>query len=139
MTKGTQTIKFRKRSAVPHNKKVTYGRIVASLRPHKEEKHRVRLVVGGNQLDYDGDAITPTTDLTTTKVFINSIISTNKARMATTDIENFYLTNDFPESEWMKLPLEIILDDIIQQYNFKELSDNGWVYIKILKAMYGLK
>ena len=50
-------------------KKVTYGRIVSSLRPHKEEKHRVRLTVGGNIVDYDGDASTPTTDLTTTKVF----------------------------------------------------------------------
>ena len=101
MPKGTQTIKFRKRSAVSHNKKVTYGRIVASLRPHKEEKHRVRLAVGGNLLDYDGDASTLTTYLTTTKVFINSVISANKARMATPDIENFYLNNDLPESEWM--------------------------------------
>ena len=99
----------------------------------------MRLTVGGNLLDYDGDASTPTTDLTTTKVFINSIISTNKARMATTDIENFYLNNDLPESEWLKLPLEIIPDDIIQQYNLKKLSDNGWVYIEILKGMYGLK
>ena len=69
----------------------------------------------------------------------NSIIFTNKARTATTDIENFYLNNDLPESEWMKLPLEIIPDGIIQQYNLKELSDNEWVYIEILKAMYGLK
>ena len=134
-----KTIRFRERSAVPHNKKVTYGRIVASLRPHKVEKHRVRLTIGGNLLDYDGDASTPTTDLTTTKVFINSVISTNKARLATTDIENFYLNNDLPESEWMKLPLEIIPTEIIQQYNLDKLSDNGWVYIEILKAMYGLK
>ena len=59
--------------------------------------------------------------------------------MATTDIENFYLNNDLPESEWMKLPLEIIPDDIIQQYNLEKLSDNGQVYLEILKAMYGLK
>ena len=39
----------------------------------------------------------------------------------------------------MNLPLEIIPDEIIQQYNLEELSDNGWVYLEILKAMYGLK
>ena len=94
-----KTIRFRERSAVPHNKKVTYGRIVAFLRPHKEENHRVRLIVVGNLLDYDGDASTPTTYLTTTKVFINSVISTNIGRMATPDIENFYLNNNLPESK----------------------------------------
>ena len=39
----------------------------------------------------------------------------------------------------MKLPLEIIPTEIIQQYNLDKLSDNGWVYIEILKAMYDLK
>ena len=38
-----------------------------------------------------------------------------------------------------ELPLEIIPNEIIQQYNLEELSDNGWVYLEILKAMYGLK
>ena len=68
MDTGTKTIRFRERSAVPHNKKVTHGQIVASIRPDKEEKHRVRLTIGGNLLNCDGDANTPTTDLTTTKV-----------------------------------------------------------------------
>ena len=68
METGTNTIRFRERSAIPHNKKVTYERIVASLRPYKEEKCRVRLTVGRNLFNYDGDASTPTTDLTTTKV-----------------------------------------------------------------------
>ena len=39
----------------------------------------------------------------------------------------------------MKFPLEIIPTGIIQQYNLDKLSDNGWVYIEILKVMYGLK
>ena len=138
METGTKTMRFRERSVVPHNKKVTYGQMVACLRLHKEEKHHVRLIVGGNLFDYDGDTSTPTTDLTTI-FFINSVISTNKARLATTNIENFYLSNDLPESEWMKLPLKIIPTEIIQQYNLDKLPDNDWVYIEILKAMYGLK
>ena len=138
MITGTQTIQFRKRSTVPHNKKVTYGRIVYSS-AHTKKKSIIFNSLSGDLLDYTGHTRSPTTNLTTTKGFINSIISTNKARIATIDIENFYISNNIPESEWMKLPLERILDDIIQQYNLKELSDNGWVYIEILKAMYGLK
>jgi hypothetical protein len=38
------------------------------------------------------------------------------------------------------LPLTIIPDEIIQQYNLHALpTANGWVYIKIIKGMYGLK
>ena len=39
----------------------------------------------------------------------------------------------------MKLPLDIIPTEIIQQYNLDKLLDNSWVYIDIHKAMYGLK
>ena len=84
---GTQTIRFRPKSAIPKHKKATYGRIVSSLRPHKEEQHRIRLTVGGNLLDYEGDASTPTSDLITTKIHLNSVISTKNAKFATTDIK----------------------------------------------------
>ena len=76
--------------------------------PSKVETHRVRLTVGENLLDYDGDASTPTTDLTATKIFLNSVISTEKGRFTTADIEIFYLNNNLLESEWMRLPINII-------------------------------
>ena len=115
METGTNTIRFRPKNTIPKHKKVTYGRIVSSLRPHKEEQHRTRLTVGGNLLDYEGDASTPTSDLITTKLHLNSVISTKNAKFATTDIKNFYLNNLLPESEWMKLPMSIIPEELIKK------------------------
>ena len=40
--------------------------------------------------------------------------------------------------EYMKLPMEIIPKEIIQQYNLRKLSHNSFVYIEIQKKMYEL-
>ena len=86
MEKGTKRIQFRERSAVPQNIKGNIRTNSCIPPPPQSRKNRVRLTVGGNLIDYDGYASTPTTYLTTTIVFINSIISTNKSRLATIDI-----------------------------------------------------
>ena len=39
----------------------------------------------------------------------------------------------------MKLPMYIILEEIIQQYNLNNIAEGGWEYIEILKCMYGFK
>ena len=39
----------------------------------------------------------------------------------------------------MKLPMSIILEEIIHQYNLHNIAEGGWVYIEILRGMYGLK
>jgi hypothetical protein len=85
MPTGTKTVFFIKRSQMPNGRKVTYGRIVVSIRPEKKETHRTQLTVGGNLIDYPGDVSTPTADLTTTKVLLNSTVSTPGARFMTTN------------------------------------------------------
>ena len=40
--------------------------------------------------------------------------------------------------EYMKLPLEIIPDKIIQQYKLQYLAHKGFVYMEIQKGMYAL-
>eukprot|EP00804_Cyclotella_cryptica_P006784 CCRYP_019521-RA/>CCRYP_019521-RA protein AED:0.43 eAED:0.43 QI:0/0/0/1/0/0/2/0/348 len=57
---------------------VTYGRIVANYRPKKEDPYRIRLTVGGNRITYPGDCGTPTADMLTTKILLNSVISTKE-------------------------------------------------------------
>ena len=37
----------------------------------------------------------------------------------------------------MKLKLEIIPDEIIDQYNLQDIVHDGWVYCEIKKGMYG--
>ena len=50
MKKGTNTIFFVKQSAVPSDRRVSYVRLVASMRPNKAETHRVRVTAGGDRL-----------------------------------------------------------------------------------------
>ena len=54
------------------------------------------------------------------------------------DIANFYLDNPMNRYEYIKLPLDIIPEEIIQQYNLRNLAHKGFVYMEIQKFMYGL-
>ena len=40
--------------------------------------------------------------------------------------------------EYMKLPLDSILEEIIQQSNLRNVSHKGFIYMEIQKGMYGL-
>ena len=44
-----------------------------------------------------------------------------------------------PTHEYMRLPMEIISDKIIEKYELKEKSVDGWVYLEMRKVMYRLK
>ena len=71
---GTDTIKFIHKHDVPTErcKDVTYGRLVTSFRPEKEDPYRVRLTVGGNRIHFPGDCGTPTVDMLTVKILLMS-------------------------------------------------------------------
>ena len=51
---GTNTILFISKSKVPAGRTVTYGSLVSTIRPHKEEKFRTRVTIGGDKLPYPG-------------------------------------------------------------------------------------
>jgi hypothetical protein len=136
---GTDTCFFIDLKHIPHDRKITYGKIVCDYRPHKKEKERVRLTVGGDRLDYSGDVTTSTTDITTFKILINSTLSTEKAAMTMMHIKNYYLGTPLPRFEYMKMLLSRFPEEIIQKYNLNALAVDGWVYIEIRKGMYSLK
>jgi hypothetical protein len=103
------------------------------------EKERVRLTVGGDRLDYSGDVVTSTAYITTFKILINSILSTEDAAMMMMNIKNYYIGTPLPRFEYMKMLLSRFPEEIIQKYNLNALAVDGWVYIEIRKGMYGLK
>jgi hypothetical protein len=70
---------------IPKDRKITYSKIVCDYKPHKTEKERVRLTVGGDRLDYSGDVATSTADITTFKILINSTLSIEDAAMMMMD------------------------------------------------------
>jgi hypothetical protein len=136
---GTDTCLFIKLTNIMKDRKITYGKIVCDYKPHKKEKERVRLTVGGDRLDYSGDVATSTVDITTFKILTNSTLSTEDAVMMMMDIKNYYLGTPLPRFEYMKMLLARFPEEIVQKYNLNALAVDGWVYIEIRKGMYGLK
>ena len=131
---------FIPKSKVPKDKKVTYGKIVCEMKPEKEEKERTRLTVGWNLLDFTGNLSAPTASVTTSMCVFNGVVSTPGARCLLSDIKHFYLNKILPDPEFMRIPLKIIPQDIIDTYYLKALvDDQGWIYMRIEKGMYGLK
>ena len=81
MPSGANTIFFIPKDKVPAGRTVTYGRIVAKIRPQKAETYRTRLTVGENLINFPGDVITPTADLITAKLIFNSVLTTKNAKI----------------------------------------------------------
>ncbi|KAL7480170.1 hypothetical protein ACHAW6_005874 [Cyclotella cf. meneghiniana] len=139
--KGTNTIEFIHKSEVPADrfKDVTYIRFVCTIRTEKKDPHRTRATMGGNLINYPDDVGTPTADLLLIKIFLNSVISTPGAKFANADISNFYLMTPLKRPEYAKIKLSDIPDEIIKEYKLDEKATaDGWVYIKVIRGMYGL-
>ena len=136
---GTDCITFIAHSQIPKGKKVAYARIVCAIRPQKKETHRTRITIGGNLLTYDGKTKTPTADLITLKLLLNSVLSTKNAKFLTIDIKNFYLATKLKNKQYMFLPADLIPKEIMDSYKLHDLIHNGKIYMAINKGIYGLK
>ena len=139
---GTNTIVFIRKNQVPKEqaKDVTYGLITTLIQPEKiDDPNQTRLVAGGDRVHYPGNAGTPTADLLTVKLLINSIISIAGAKFMTMDIKDFYLNTPMARYKYMRLCITNMPEDVIEHYNLRDkATPNGYVYCKIQKGMYGL-
>ena len=90
---GTNTIFFIHKDQIPkhHMSNTTYRQISCNYQKGKAEPKHVRLAIGGNRINYPGDHGTPTADLLTIKIMLNSIISTTGANFMTMGVKTFYL------------------------------------------------
>ena len=71
-------------------------------------------------------------------LIFNSVLSTKNTKFTWADIANFYINNLMNRFEYMKLQLDIIQEEIIQQYNLRNLAHKGFLFMEIQKVMYGL-
>jgi hypothetical protein len=102
---NTNTIQFIRRLNIPKGRKMKYGSFVVDIKDHKEEKERTRLTVGGDHIEYPGDKSTRAAGLTTSKILINSVISTLGAKFLVIDIKNFYLSTPLGRFAYMVINL----------------------------------
>ena len=139
MTTGMNAIKFIHPKLIPQGKKSTYCKLVASIRPLKAEKNRVRVTIGGDRLEYEGNMSTTPATLTTVKTHLNSTMPTKEGKHMTEEIKYFYYGTSMQENEHGHLPVELIPQEIMTQCNLDKLASKDKVCFEIQKGMPGLK
>ena len=75
-----------------------------------------------------------------TKILLNSVFSTILALFMCADIHDFYYNTPMVDCEYMKLPISMFPQEIVEQYNLKDrVAVDGYVYTEIRKGMPGIK
>jgi len=98
-------------------------------------------MVGSNCIHYDGDISTKMADISTTKLFFNSILSTSGAWCMIGDLKDFYLGTPMPPKDYayMCIPIAILPPDtILDHYNLQPLIYKSHVYVEIQWGTYSL-
>ena len=66
-------------------------------------------------------------------LLFNSTISTPEARFVWWYIKKFYLGTPVEQYEYISLLLNIMLEEIIKQYNLRAINKNVYIYAEIRK------
>ncbi len=69
---------------------------------------------------------------------VNSVLSTRGAKYMCLVIKNFYLTAPPDRYKYMKMPLSLFPSWTKEQYNLDKLAKNGFVYLEMRRAVWGL-
>jgi hypothetical protein len=68
----------------------------------------------------------------------NSVLSTEGAKFICLNIKNFYLMAPLDRFKYMKMPLSLFPSWTRKQYNLEKHAKNGFVYIEMRRAIWGL-
>jgi hypothetical protein len=74
--------------------------------------------------------------LVSSKLLWDSTISTSGAGFGGADIKNMYLDTPLDHYEYIKIPISLLPQDIIDHYNLLEKALLGYVYMEIRTGMY---
>ena len=99
-----------------------------------------QITAGENQLELQGDTSAEIVGLETAKMVFNIVVSTLEEKFMTIDTSNMYLSTSLQEYQYMKVNINMIPQEVIDHYNLQnKVTEDGWVYCEIRKAIYGLK
>ena len=88
---------------------------------------------------YDEETSTEVANLETTKILINSTISTQGVQFACADIGNMYTNTRLDTPEYMRIHISDITEEVQEEYDVaKYVNEDGYVYCEINGALYGL-
>ena len=98
--------------------------------------------MGGDRLEYPDDASLPPASLLESKLIFNSSISDARpvAIYMSYDLKVCFLENKMTRAEYTRISSKYFLPEIIARYHIDGIiAADGYVYIKIIKVMHGLK
>ena len=99
----------------------------------------MRLAVGGNLIKYLGTTSTPTAGIVTIKTHLNSVISTVNSKYCSINIKDYYLNSKLEAFEYMRILFDILLQDIIIEYNLKFIvAEDSFAHMEVHSSIYGL-
>ena len=137
------TMIFMHKSKIPHDRKVTYSNFVCDYHPLKTEPFRVRMTVGGDNLDYPDEMASPAASLIETKLIINSVISDHARHnsiFCAINLKDFFLNTPMTRPGFLCIHSRYLSQDLCKEYKLDSLIDlDGYVYCQVNKGMYGLK
>ena len=81
---------------------------------------------------------TPTGSLDLVKIIINSVLSRRNACFVLFDAANFYLQTPMANTEYVRIKLSAIPQEIINKYYLTTYAHNGWIYYEVVRGCYGL-
>ncbi len=123
---------------ISRSQTITYVHVFVNFCPQKNDPCRIRITAGGNLINYPRELSTRTANLTTSKLMWNSVLSTEGAKYMCLGIKNFYLTAPLSRFEYIKMPTALFPSWIVKQYNLTKHILNGFIYIKMGRAVWGL-
>jgi hypothetical protein len=109
------------------------------VRPTKADPDRTRITIDGNTIAYHGNMGTKTGSIEVVKGVLNSVCSGPKGKFLTADIDNYYLNTPLDRLEYVRIKIDVIPQEFIDEYNLMTYVHNGWVYFEITNGIYGLK
>ena len=119
-TEETDTMQFFDLKGIkntPKDRVAIYAKIVVDCRPQKQDPNRERITAGGNLIQYLGELTTRTSDLRTSNIIWNSIISTRGARYMVADADNFYLAMPMERKEYLRIEVALIPQEFMDKYD----------------------
>ena len=113
-------------------KDVTYGQIKCNVCPQKAETNRTQLTAVGNLISVPMDCSTPSANLLTVKLLLNSFISTPGAKFLGLDLKDFYLNTPMERPEFIRMNIKNFPEDVILHYKLRDKVDkNGLLFLRV--------
>ena len=135
----TGTIRPRLFHDIPKDRVITYVNPVCVEKTHDDGtlKFRTRLTIGGDRIKYPYSTSAVTAEMEALKLLLNCMISED-ANWTTIDLTDFYLGTDLPHEEYIRIPIHLIPQDVIDFYELEQFFSANALFCSVHKTHYGL-